>query len=220
MFSNSTLAPPPPEICFSCVQYDLKLQMANDKIANLQKKLQELKVAYRHVLQQQHNSTAIKTIKTKCRICCKESKLSEHLCLDQSYISCDLCGVRFVTTRNFLDHLNIHADEINEKKKFYKCSLCSLGYPMQILLKCHKLSHGKEIEPPAPNNVSNGTDKIDDIPENTDSIMLDDLPKIIQPTLSYSTSTASQSSEMANKCKKFHFSRKTSRSFINNTYCY
>lgn len=204
--------------CDTCGEY---ISGLHAKIENLQGKLNEMKAENKKLLTQL-NFTTNKVLKddekkptlTKCDVCWKELEeraLDTHLCLRREFIICSYCWKRFNNTKSLVDHLKGHADEIRNNKTTYKCNKCPNAYPIPILLDCHRLSHVRQIKPPATNNVSTDCNQDDDILEPSvaidDSIAIKteitdstDEEELLTPSIP--ATTISHSTEMTPKCKR------------------
>lgn len=85
--------------------------------------------------------------KKKCSFCKIEMSTSEferHVCIDQEIIFCPLCPKSnpFKSIDSFLKHVTQHDEMVYiDKRLLYKCDQCNVGYPIEILLECHKKSH-------------------------------------------------------------------------------
>lgn len=212
-----------PEGCDACAENELKLRRANAKIAILQKRLNET-TAENKMLMRQLGLTANTGMKAderptsaKCDICwkrLKKSELNTHLCLDREFLKCSYCPKQFNTTQSLVDHLHDHADD---KKTIFKCRKCPYTFPMLVLLDCHKLSHIRIVDPSELHNVPDDSNKYHNIMEPdvlidesiaikteiTDRTGDEELPvQMMDPMPSIPTSTITQPTEIAQKCKK------------------
>lgn len=139
--------------CERCIQYDMKLQHANVRIETLKAKMNEL-LAENQLLRSHIEAKPKSFRKNKlncdlCKVDFEQVHAEQHLCLDQDSIECAFCPNKksFKSTKSFLNHMNNHGAAINEarKKKLFKCDKCTLAYPMEVLLECHKKSHSNCI---------------------------------------------------------------------------
>ncbi|XP_055322856.1 zinc finger protein 208-like [Sitodiplosis mosellana] len=145
-----------PNSCQSCIDYDLKLQAAHTKITMLEEEVIKLTTENRKMkdfIREQENSTVDKirlplNYDEKCSLC--QVKLTavefeRHLCVEKESILCPLCPCTnaFQSTIGFLNHVDQHTEVAlaTDKRLLFKCNQCSVGYPMEILLECHKKSH-------------------------------------------------------------------------------
>lgn len=132
-------------MCEDCIYLDIKLQQANLKIASLQAKLSALTATNKKLKSGgPFDKKPFDHSTRKCELCLvlvKKDAINRHLCLDHNSITCTLCSEQklFKSTKSFLDHLIEHA-QIKHKTMF-KCDKCSIAYPMEVLLECHKKSH-------------------------------------------------------------------------------
>ncbi|XP_055311487.1 zinc finger protein 595-like [Sitodiplosis mosellana] len=176
------------ELCTSCIKYNIQLQAAHAEIAALKKKLSEL--------------TEENRIRgRKCRLC--QAQLTQwHLCIDAKNIVCPLCSHPFVTTASFLKHIeDQHAEltQVASNRLLYKCDQCTLGYPMEILLECHKKAHENATkqseEPPPPTEELNRHDitheSIKQEPEELNTLIEPDVQILIDDTASNDSSVLS-----------------------------
>lgn len=115
-----------------------------------------------------------------CRQCMTNVDVKQHICLDQDTISCTFCNndKTFKSIRSLLEHLNYHDDDINEAKKnrLFKCGMCTLAYPLEILLKCHEKSHNTDN---TTNTIQNDNVEIKSEPIDADADTVDDDDDVI-----------------------------------------
>lgn len=141
--------------CEKCLELNFKLQRAMVKIQSLKTTVNMLKAenrVFKSKIQIKSGVQPSKVVKSKCELCRLDFMsvgANQHLCLDQDSITCTFCSNEksFKSTQSYLQHMNEHADEINEarKSKMFKCGKCTIGYPLEILLKCHEKSHNATI---------------------------------------------------------------------------
>lgn len=91
----------------------------------------------------------------KCSLCKIEMSPLEfeiHVCTDQEVILCPICpkSNAFESIDSFLKHVTLHNEMIQsiDRRLLYKCDQCNVGYPMEILLECHKKSHENIFKQP------------------------------------------------------------------------
>lgn len=79
----------------------------------------------------------------KCSICDLRMTANEeehHLCRPENkIINCDYCPEAFKSIVDLLEHINVE----HTNRKFYKCSICPLLFPMQTLSNYHSTVHGE-----------------------------------------------------------------------------
>lgn len=82
-----------------------------------------------------------------CKICLASvspNQLNQHMCRDQAEIKCEYCtDVSFTSTMNLYGHLS---SGIHKNMKFYKCSKCSIGFPLRILTEFHENSNQTHLD--------------------------------------------------------------------------
>lgn len=81
----------------------------------------------------------------RCELCLSlvaADQHREHLCAGYSGIACEYCtDTTFTSTMALAEHL---ASGVHANMKFYKCSKCTLGFRMNVLLEIHEQSnHGQ-----------------------------------------------------------------------------
>lgn len=141
--------------CESCIQYDVRLQQAKNKILSLEAKVQKLLVENEklkiHVRAKSTDCNDLKKLKNSyqktCNLCMlplTEYEFDEHLCLDQESIKCSFCitATSFKSTASLIEHISSHHG-IQKSKVLFQCKRCILAYPAEILLKLHQKAHDK-----------------------------------------------------------------------------
>lgn len=79
------------------------------------------------------------TCSKRCELCSvlvAADQLRKHLCAELTEIPCEYCvDTVFTSTMSMREHLlsGVHAN-----MKFYKCSKCTLGFRMRVLLEVHE----------------------------------------------------------------------------------
>lgn len=179
-----------PGICVKCLQLDMKLQDANLQIKSMNITINKLTAELKRLQGDNSNEENTKGQKevltelkklTKCTLChawLKRNDIYLHMCVQQQWLPCKYCSGTFKSTKKLLDHLvaTDHEKKIQkdrENGRFFKCDQCSLGYPMLILLDCHKKSHMKANQKQL--NKSNHQTETRTISTN----LFDDIPGIV-----------------------------------------
>lgn len=174
-----------PGICANCIQLDIKLQEANLQIKSMNVTINKLTAEVRRLRGEvpiDKNSKEQKGIVTelrkltKCTLChawLKKDDIYKHMCIQKNFISCKYCARTLNSTQKLLDLLDHlvatdHEKKMNkdrENNRFFKCDECSLGYPMLVLLDCHKKSHMKvkQLQPTQSSKTTDATTSKDQI---------------------------------------------------------
>lgn len=146
--------------CESCIQYDVRLQQAKNKILSLEAKVQKLlvengklKIQVRIKSTDCNDPKKLKKFYEKtCNLCLlplTEYEFDEHLCFDQESIKCSFCttATSFKSTASLIEHISSHHG-IQKSKVLFQCKRCILAYPAEILLKLHQKAHDKIVPKP------------------------------------------------------------------------
>lgn len=152
------------------------------EIVQLKNRLSEL-LEEKKIVMNQTQEKALK-LDRKCTLC--QAKLTKsHLCVDEENIACPLCSQTFLTTVQFVNHINIeHADVTNviDNNSLFKCNQCAVGYPMEILLECHRKAHenalllAKELNQSkmSDDDIKSESEQLDILFETNDGFAIDD----------------------------------------------
>lgn len=97
------------------------------------------------------NKTSIKY--EHCTICdrkVEEIEMALHFCGSEQQINCAYCPEILTSTKQLVEHLKSHNDNI----KIFKCSKCSKSFSMKILMEYHQRSHKENEKRPASAEIS------------------------------------------------------------------
>lgn len=97
----------------------------------------KMKLKSQHLLEA-HSQTHYRY--ENCVVCdtkLEENEIKQHLCAATDHINCDYCEQKCTSTKQLVEHLKSHNDNI----KIYKCSKCSESFSMEVLTKIHHRHH-------------------------------------------------------------------------------